>query len=279
MEAIIAAFVLLILGSTVGSAKVINQGYEAIVERTGKYKRTLKPGLNFVTPFLDTIVWEDTTREQLIDIKPQKAITSDQVEISVDAIIYWKIVDAAKAYYEVEDVEESLKTLVLTTLRSQIGTMKLEDTFSNRKDISQKLLAEIKDVTRGWGVELTRVEIQEIILAKRLLDSIEQRKDAEIKKQASILEAEGVAAYMDRISQVLKIQESDGKQALQFYLAQKYVDANYKLGESPNSKVVFMNPRDLNEALSEFIVAEDLEDLGNRNNEQRNIEQDKTRQV
>ena len=269
MEAIIAAFVLLILGSTVGSAKVINQGYEAIVERTGKYKRTLKPGLNFITPFLDTIVWEETTREQLIDIKPQKAITSDNVEITVDAIIYWKIVDAPRAYYEVEDVEESLKNIVLTTLRSQIGKMELQRTFSNRKEISQGLLEEIKEVTKGWGVVLTRVEIQEIKLAQKLLDSIEQKKDAEIKKEAAIVEAEGIAAYMKQISDMLE-KEKNGKEALQFFLAQKYVDANYRLGDSPNSKVVFMNPKDMSEALGELISsapeASGLIDTDNNNN-------------
>ncbi|HAZ49739.1 MAG TPA: paraslipin [Cyanobacteria bacterium UBA11369] len=257
MEAIIAAFVLLILGSTVGSAKVINQGYEAIVERTGKYKRTLKPGLNFITPFLDTIVWEETTREQLIDIEPQEAFTSDSVQVKVDAIIYWKVKDLYKAYYEVEDIENALKNLVLTAMRSQIGQMELQQTFSNRKEISQGLTEEIKEPTKGWGVEITRVEIQEIKLAPNIVASIEKEKAAQIERNATKLQAQGVADYMRQISEVLK-DNPKGQDALKFFLAQKFVDANYKLGDSPNSKIVFMNPKDMSEAVSELMVADEL---------------------
>ncbi len=259
MEAIIAAFVLLILGSTVGSAKVINQGYEAIVERTGKYKRTLKPGLNFITPFLDTIVWEETTREQLIDIEPQEAFTSDSVQVKVDAIIYWKVKDLYKAYYEVEDIENALKNLVLTAMRSQIGQMELQQTFSNRKEISQGLTEEIKEPTKGWGVEITRVEIQEIKLAPNIVASIEKEKAAQIERNATKLQAQGVADYMRQISEVLK-DNPKGQDALKFFLAQKFVDANYKLGDSPNSKIVFMNPKDMSEAVTELMVADELSD-------------------
>jgi regulator of protease activity HflC (stomatin/prohibitin superfamily) len=265
MEAIIAALALLIVGSTVGSSKVINQGNEAIVERVGKYNRTLKPGLNFIIPFVDTIVWEETMKEQLLDIEPQEAITSDSVALRVDAIVYWRVVDLPKAYYEVEDVENALKNLVLTTLRSEIGEMELERTFSNRREISQGLLGEIKEVTKGWGIDVTRVEIQEIKLAQNILDSIEKEKAAQIQKRAANLEAQGVAEYMRQISEVLK-NNPKGQEALKFYLAQKYVDANYKLGDSPNSKVIFMNPKDLTESVSGFLVAEEIEDLGDREN-------------
>lgn len=257
MEAIITAFLLLVLGSTVASAKVINQGYEAIVERTGKYKRTLKPGLNFITPFLDTIVWEETTREQLIDIEPQEAFTSDSVQVKVDAIIYWKVKELYKAYYEVEDIETALKNLVLTAMRSQIGQMELQKTFSSRKEISQALTKEIKEVTNGWGVEITRVEIQEIKLAPNIVASIEKEKAAQIERNAAKLEAQGVADYMRQISEVLK-ENPKGQDALKFFLAQKFVDANYKLGDSPNSKIVFMNPKDMSEAVSELMVADEL---------------------
>lgn len=264
MEGIIAAFVLLILGSTVGSAKVINQGYEAIVERTGKYKRTLKPGLNFITPFLDTIVWEETMREQLIDIEPQEAFTSDSVQVKVDAIVYWKVKDLYKAYYEVEDIETALKNLVLTAMRSQIGQMELQKTFSSRKEISQGLTEEIKEVTKGWGVEITRVEIQEIKLAPNIVASIEKEKAAQIERNAAKLQAQGVADYMRQISEVLK-DNPKGQDALKFFLAQKFVDANYKLGESPNSKIVFMNPKDMSEAVSELMVADELSDISEMN--------------
>ena len=266
MEGIIAAFVLLIMGSTLGSAKVINQGYEAIVEQTGKYKRTLKPGLNFIVPFLDTIVWEETTREQLLDIEPQEAFTSDSVQVKVDAIVYWRVKDLYKAYYEVEDIETALKNLVLTAMRSQIGQMELQKTFSNRKEISQGLTEEIKEVTKAWGVEITRVEIQEIKLAPNIVASIEKEKAAQIERNATKLQAQGVADYMRQISEVLK-DNPKGQDALKFFLAQKFVDANYKLGDSPNSKIVFMNPKDMSEAVSELMVADELSeqirDMGN----------------
>jgi regulator of protease activity HflC (stomatin/prohibitin superfamily) len=266
MDPIIAAFVLLIMGSTLGSAKVINQGYEAIVEQTGKYKRTLKPGLNFIVPLLDTIVWEETTREQLIDIEPQEAFTSDSVQVKVDAIIYWKVTDLYKAYYEVEDLETALKNLVLTALRSQIGQMELQKTFSSRKEISQGLTEEIKEVTKAWGVEITRVEIQEIKLAPNIVASIEKEKAAQIQRNAAKLEAQGVADYMKQISDVLK-DNPRGQDALKFFLAQKFVDANYKLGESPNSKIVFMNPKDMSEAVSELMVADELSEIRELDNE------------
>lgn len=252
MEAIIAALALLIVGSTVGSAKVVNQGFEALVERTGRYRRTLKPGLNFITPFLDTIVWEETTREQTIDIPPQEVITSDNVSIKADAIVYWKILDLKKAFYEVEDVENAIKNMVITTLRSEIGQMELERTFSSRREINQALLQELDKVTEGWGVKITRVEIQEITLGKDLITSIEKQKAAEIEKRAALEEAEGVVQSIKRISEALRSQPN-AREVMQFLLAQKYVEANLKLGESANSKVVFMDPKAMTEALSDLL--------------------------
>ena len=260
MEAIISGFFLLIIGATIGSissAKVINQGSEALVERLGKYQKTLKPGLNFIVPFLDTIVWEESMREQVLDIKPQEAITKDNVSMTIDAVVYWKIMDLKKAYYEIEDLEVAIKNLVLTTLRSEIGGMELKDSLSNRRKINQALLNELDDATVNWGVKVMRVEIQEIKPVQAVLDSLQKEKAAEIQKQASISEAKGVANYIELVSDALKKSEIDGKEALSFLLAQRYVDANTKLGESPNSKILFMNPKALNEALAELMKNDD----------------------
>ena len=116
IESLLGAFTLIILGYMIGSVRIIDQGDEALVQRLGQYKRTLKPGLNFVIPFVDTVLVE-TVREQLLDIDPQPALTKDNVPIEVDAIIFWQITELQKAYYAIEDLEEALKQLVITNLR------------------------------------------------------------------------------------------------------------------------------------------------------------------
>ncbi|MCY7392923.1 MAG: paraslipin, partial [Leptolyngbyaceae cyanobacterium CAN_BIN12] len=146
IPSLIVIAALAIVGYIIGSIKIINQGYEGIVERLGKYQRTLKPGLNFVVPFLDTVL-VDNTREQLLDIEPQSVITKDQVTIIVDAILSWKILNVEKANYTVENVEKSLKSLVLTTLRSEIGHMDLREMISSRNKIGQVLLKELDQAT------------------------------------------------------------------------------------------------------------------------------------
>ncbi len=115
IESLLGAITLMIAGYLIGSVRVIEEGDEGLVQRLGEYKRTLKPGLNFVVPLMDTVL-VDTTREQLLDIEPQKAVTKDSVPIEVDAVVYWKIQDLYSAYYKVEDLEESLKNIVLSTM-------------------------------------------------------------------------------------------------------------------------------------------------------------------
>ncbi|MFB2836483.1 SPFH domain-containing protein [Floridanema evergladense] len=252
-------FLVTILGTIYffSSAKVINQGSEALVEQLGKYHKTLKPGLNFIVPFLDTIVWEESMREQVLDIKPQEVITKDIVSMTIDAVVYWRIINLKKAYYEIEDLEEAIKNLVLTTLRSEIGGMELKDTFSNSRKINQALLNELDDATVNWGIKVMRVEIQEITPVKAVLESLQKQKAAKIQEEASISEAKGVANYIELVSEALKRSEIDGKQALNFLLALRYVDANTELSKSNNSKILFMNPGALNEAISELMKKDD----------------------
>ncbi len=252
MEGIFAALVLLIVGSTIGSVKIVNQGTEVLIERLGKYRTTLKPGVNFIVPFLDTVVWEETTREQVLDIPPQEAITRDNVSLKADAVVYWRILDLKKAYYAIDNVEKAVENLVLTMLRSEIGQMELEKAFAARKELNQSVLQELDEATEPWGVKVTRVEVRDILPARTVLESMEQERAAEIKKRAAILEAEGTAAYMRQLSEVLKSQPN-GKEVFQFFLAQKYVDANYRLGESNNSKIVFMDPKAMSEAITDLL--------------------------
>lgn len=259
MEPIIAAIALVIVGYTVGSIKIINQGYEGIVERLGQYRRTLKPGLNFVIPFFDTVLVE-TTREQLLDSKPQSALTRDNVTITADAVVYWKILDVQKAYYEIENLEEALNNLVITALRSQIGQMDLRETVSSRNQINQALLQQLDEATEPWGVKVMRVEVQEIKISDTLRDAMERERAAESNRRAALSETEGVVESIHRISKVLQSQPN-AEYVLRYLLAQKYVDANYKLGDSPNSKIIFMDPKALTETIADLISA-DSEGIG-----------------
>jgi regulator of protease activity HflC (stomatin/prohibitin superfamily) len=267
MESIFAAIALLIIGYTVGSVKIINQGNEALVERLGRYHRKLAPGLNFVIPLVDTIVLEESTRERVLDIEPQDAITKDNVSVSVDAVMYWRILQLERTYYAVEEVEEALKNLVITTLRSELGRMPLAQTFSSRSEINHSLLQQLDDVTATWGVKVTRVEVQSITPNQAILEALELERaaesrkkasisEAEGKKRAAIEEAEGAVQSMKLIGDALKAQPNS-REILRYLVAQRYVDANYRLGESDNAKIIFMDPKALTEALGELIHSDE----------------------
>lgn len=252
---LIAIATLAVIGYLVGSVKVINQGYEGLVERLGRYERTLKPGLNFVVPLLDTVLVE-TTREQLLDIEPQSAITRDNVTITVTAVLYWKILDVEKAYYAIENLEDALRSLVLTTLRSEIGQMDLRETVSSRNKINQALLKELDHATEPWGVKVIRVEVQEIKLSATLEKSLETERAAESERRAQISKTEGMVESIRRISKALKEDKENTPPILRYLLAQQYVEANSEISKSNNSKVVFMDPSKLNEAITDLLGQE-----------------------
>ncbi|QZZ20119.1 paraslipin [Leptothermofonsia sichuanensis E412] len=251
MEPLLAALTLAIVGYIFGSIKIIYQGNEALVERFGQYRRTLKPGLNFVIPVIDTVI-EESTREQLLDIEPQSAITKDNVTLQVDAVMYWRILDVQKAYYAIEDLGAALKNLVITTLRSQIGSMDLRETVSSRSKINKALLSQLDEATESWGVKVIRVEVQDIKLSDALRDALEKERTAESLRKAAISETEGMVASIEQISRAIQAQPNS-EMVLKYLIAQKYVDANYNLGKSNNSKVVFMDPGQLTEAVSHLI--------------------------
>lgn len=274
MEAIVGAIMLIFVGFLFQSAKIINQGYEALVERLGKYKGKLTPGLHFIIPLLDKIVFQETIREKVVDVPPQQCITYDNVSLMADAVVYWRITDMTKAYYAVEDVNRALVNLVLTALRSEIGLMQLDQTFSSRAEINARLLNELDQATDPWGIKVTRVEVKDIQPSKTVQDSMEKQMAAEREKRASILrsegeqqskvnqatgeakarilraeaekkerllQAEGTAQALKTISFTLE-EEPQAANALQYLLAQGYLDMGFKVGNSPSSKVVFMDP-------------------------------------
>jgi regulator of protease activity HflC (stomatin/prohibitin superfamily) len=269
------AVVLTIVGATVGSVKRIDQGNEALVQRLGRYHRKLTAGLNFgVIPVIDEVVIEADTRERTLDIEPNEVITKDSVTVTIDVVIFWRIIDLYSAYYEIDDVSEALKNLVITTLRSKIGEMDLQKTYSSREEINKALLESLDEATEPWGVKVTRVEIQDIKIPDDLRKSLESERASLSKKRAAIEEAEGEKEAAIRraegerqaaIKQAEAISESikqiadamppgtNPQDILRYLVMQRYVDANMRLGESQNSKVIFMNPRDITENIDALL--------------------------
>jgi len=182
---------LVVGGGAVSSVKIIQQGNEALVERLGSYDRKLSPGLNFVIPGLDRIAFQGTVRERVLDIPPQGCITRDNVAITVDAVVYWRIMDMEKAYYKVQDLQSAMVNLVLTQIRAEMGQLELDETFTARSKINEILLQELDIATDPWGVKVTRVELRDIIPSKAVQESMELQMSAERRKRAAILTSEG----------------------------------------------------------------------------------------
>ncbi|MCD8486465.1 MAG: paraslipin [Desertifilum sp.] len=252
LQAFLAILALISAIGLVGSIRVIKEAHEALVERLGRYNRRLKPGLNFIVPFIETIVIEALMSERVLEVPPQQAITKDSVSLKADAVVYWQILDLRRAYYAIDNVEMGIRNLILTMLRSDIGQMNLDETFASRKEINQSLLRQLDEGTGTWGVKITRVEVRDITPAKTVIDSMELERAAEIRKRAAILDAQGSAESMEILAQALKL-DPNSREFLKFLVAQRYVEANQKLGESPNSKVVFMDPKALTHAMAELI--------------------------
>ncbi len=192
MEGFFALIALALGGSGLASSvRIINQGNEALVERLGSYNKKLNPGLNFVAPFIDRVAFQDTIREKVLDIPPQPSITRDNVAITVDAVIYWRIVDMEKSYYKVQDLQAAMVNLVLTQIRAEMGQLELDETFTARSQINENLLHELDVATDPWGVKVTRVELRDIIPSKAVQEAMEMQMSAERRKRASILTSEG----------------------------------------------------------------------------------------
>jgi regulator of protease activity HflC (stomatin/prohibitin superfamily) len=272
MEPIIA-IVLVLIGYALGSAKLVSQGNEALVERLGRYHRKLKPGLNFIVPLIDQIVMEDTTREQVLDIKPQNVITKDNIYLEVDAVVYWRIIDIEKSFYQIDDLQQGLNNLATTTLREVIAQNTLEETNASRTEMNRALLDELNQTTRDWGVQILRVDIQRITPPESVRKSMEEQRAAEIKSRAAILEAEGerqaaikkaegTRTSMQIIAEALRA-NPESKEILRYLVAQDYINASYRLGESENAKVVFVDPGKSGDLIKEVIAESVNKDNGN----------------
>jgi regulator of protease activity HflC (stomatin/prohibitin superfamily) len=179
-------------GTALTGVRVIKQGDEALVETLGKYNgKKMTPGLNYLIPVYQRISFQGNIREKVLDIPPQQCITRDNVSITVDAVVYWRILDMEKSYYKVENLHSAMVNMVLTQIRAEMGKLELDETFTARSQINEILLRELDDATDPWGVKVTRVELRDIVPSKAVQESMELQMSAERKKRAAILTSEG----------------------------------------------------------------------------------------
>jgi regulator of protease activity HflC (stomatin/prohibitin superfamily) len=255
---LLSFFAALVIGVVFNSSvKVVSGGDQAIVEALNGRHRTLKPGVRYILPFFEKVVHYDTTRERFIDIKPQEVITSDNTPLTIDAVVYWKIEDIEKSFYNVEQVDESISNLVLTTLRAKIATMEMGKLFSSINEINNTLLKTLDEATENWGIKIIRVNLQSVTPPASIMKSMEQKTAAENKKQAEISIARSEAQSIEIISNALQI-PPNSREFIQYLIAKQYVEAHHKLSASNNSKIIFMNPGELNEAIGN-LMEDDLD--------------------
>src|SRR3954447_24502669 len=188
----IAVFVALIVVITVlRSIRVVPQQRMDVVERLGKYQRTLKPGLNLLVPFVDAVRTKVDMREQVVSFPPQPVITSDNLVVSIDTVLYFKVVDPVRATYEIANFLQAIEQLTVTTLRNVIGSLDLEKALTSREEINRHLSSVLDETTGRWGIKVTRVEIKAIEPPPSIRDSMEKQMRAERERRATILNAEG----------------------------------------------------------------------------------------
>lgn len=248
----------LIVGTLVNSSiKVVSGGDEAVVEGLNGRHRSLKPGVRFLVPLIEKVVHYDTTRERFIDIPPQEVITQDNTPLTIDAIVYWKVEDIEKSYYEVDQIDASISNLVLTTLRAKVATFEMRKLLTSVNDMNEMLLKTLDEATANWGVKILRVNLQSVRPPESVMKAMEKEKAAESQKRAELSVARTEAESIELLSQALNLEPSQ-PEFLQYLIAKHYVDAHEKVSTSPNSKVVFMNPGQLNEALT-GLMEDDLE--------------------
>ena len=271
---IVSAVVFVLVAVIVGNGvRTVPQGYEWIVERFGKYRRTLPPGLSVIIPFFDRVAYRVETRDIPLDIDRQEVITKDNAVIQTNAIAFIKVTDPVAAVYGITDFVVGVRNLVQTSLRSIIGTMTLDEALSSREQIKVKLRNQLSGEMRDWGLTLKSVEIQDIQPSSSMQTAMEQQAAAERDrkamvtraegaKQSSILEAEGRLESAKRDAQaevaladaskkaILLVKETttDDALPLAFLLGQRYIGAMQHLAESPNGKFIVL-PADLQEAV------------------------------
>lgn len=185
---------------------------EVIQERLGKYKKTLKPGFHFLIPFVDRPAYSQEMREQVLDVPSQTCITKDNIEVSVDGLVYLKVMDSHKASYGISDYQAAAVNLAQTTMRSEIGKMTLDDTFSEREKMNENIVREIDKAADPWGIKVMRYELKNIRPSGEIIDTMERQMEAEREKRAEITNSEG--------HRQARIYESEGEQQSQVLVSE-----------------------------------------------------------
>ncbi len=271
------AFLVLAVIIVLMAVKRVPQGQNWTCERFGRYTHTLQPGLNFIVPFIDGVGAKMTMMESFLDVPSQEVITKDNAMVRVDAVVFFQVFDAARAAYEVNNLTGSILNLAMTNLRTVVGSMTLDEINNERERINANLLKVVDEATSPWGVKINRIEIREVTPPRDLIDSMARQmkaerdrratileadaarenaiRRAEGQKQAAILEAEGKkeaafreAEARERLAQaeaestkmVSNAIASGNVQALNYFVAQKYVEAMGQFANSPNQKVMFL---------------------------------------
>ena len=191
MEALFVPVLVLLAALGIGGVKVTSSSRSMLVERLGKYNRQLSPGLSLVIPGLERVVSHESLKERVLDIPPQQCITRDNVSIEVDAVVYWQLLEHARAYYAVDNLQAAMVNLVLTQIRAEMGKLDLDETFTTRSEVNDVLLKELDLATDPWGVKVTRVELRDIKPTQGVQQAMEQQMTAEREKRAAVLRSEG----------------------------------------------------------------------------------------
>ena len=253
MSGFLIALVVLVVVFLLMGVRVVRQGYVYTVERLGKLTLAAQPGLHLIIPFVDRVGHKVNMMEQVLDIPGQEIITRDNAMVGVDAVVFFQVLDAGKAAYEVASLYNAIMQLTTTNLRTVMGSMDLDETLSKRDEINAKLLNVIDHATSPWGVKITRIEIKDIRPPADISNAMARQMKAEREKRAQILSSEGrkEAAFRDsearerqaeaeaRATQVVsEAIASSGTQALNYFVAQKYVEAIRGFATSPNAKTI-----------------------------------------